>query len=177
MMYKKIEKKQKILDLYLDRLIKDNVISEAEAKEMEESVWAFLHKTHEEGEHFVSILSKYCEKTNNGLVKEMQASNWEESPWKGFKLLSTDPKFSDTCISEEMFKMVGKAMTTVPERFKVHSFLQRVMERKKIMIEKGEGIDWATAEALAIGSILAEGINVRIILQDVERGTFGNTNY
>ena len=41
------------------------------------------------------------------------------------------------------------------------------------MIETGEGIDWATAEALSLGSLLVEGVHVRLSGQDVERGTFG----
>ena len=40
------------------------------------------------------------------------------------------------------------------------------------MIETGEGIDWATGEALAFGSLLAEGVAVRLSGQDFGRGTF-----
>lgn len=77
-------------------------------------------------------------------------------------------------ISPEVFDAIGKAITTVPEGFKLHSNLAKMLQQKKAMIETGTGIDWATAEALAFGSLLTEGIPVRISGQDVERGTFSH---
>ena len=47
-------------------------------------------------------------------------------------------------------------------------------EARKAMIETGQGVDWATAEALAFGTLLAEGNHVRLSGQDVERGTFSH---
>jgi hypothetical protein len=60
----------------------------------------------------------------------------------------------------------------VPEGFNVHKTIQRFMDNRAKMIETGEGIDWAMAEALAFGTLLDEGIAVRLSGQDCERGTF-----
>ena len=77
-----------------------------------------------------------------------------------------------TAISEEEFQRLGKVLTTVPEGFTIHKTLQRIIDAKKAMFESGEGFDWATAEALAYGSLMAEGQSVRLSGQDTGRGTF-----
>src|SRR5262249_37340999 len=52
--------------------------------------------------------------------------------------------------------------------------ITRQLEAKRTAIETGEGIDWATAEALAFASLCAEGTHVRMSGQDSGRGTFSN---
>jgi 2-oxoglutarate dehydrogenase E1 component len=60
----------------------------------------------------------------------------------------------------------------VPEDFNLHRTLRRLFDRKAEMMATGEGFDWATAEALAFGSLLLEGFPVRLSGQDSGRGTF-----
>lgn len=74
----------------------------------------------------------------------------------------------------EILKNVGKAITTLPENFKPHRAVKKVYEQRAQMIETGEGIDWAVAEALAFATLLIEGNHVRLSGQDVERGTFSH---
>ena len=52
---------------------------------------------------------------------------------------------------------VGYAITRLPEDFKPHKQIKRVYDQRRKMIETGEGIDWAMAEALAFGTLLSEG--------------------
>jgi 2-oxoglutarate dehydrogenase E1 component len=61
---------------------------------------------------------------------------------------------------------------TVPEGFRLNPKIARQLEAKRAAIEAGEGIDWATAEALAIASLCAKGTHVRMSGQDSGRGTF-----
>jgi 2-oxoglutarate dehydrogenase E1 component len=61
---------------------------------------------------------------------------------------------------------------TIPEGFNAHPKIVRQLETKRVAIESGEGIDWATAEALALGTLLLEGHPVRLSGQDSQRGTF-----
>src|SRR5690606_40371095 len=63
-------------------------------------------------------------------------------------------------------------LVEVPKDFHVHRTIQRFLDNRAKMMETGEGIDWATAESLAFGSLVAEGSPVRLSGQDVERGTF-----
>jgi 2-oxoglutarate dehydrogenase E1 component len=67
---------------------------------------------------------------------------------------------------------VGRRITTIPSDFNAHKTVQRLLERRREMVERGEGIDWAMAEHLAFGTLLQEGFPVRLSGQDVERGTF-----
>ena len=60
----------------------------------------------------------------------------------------------------------------MPENFDANPKIVRQLEAKKAMIDSGEGIDWATGEALAFGSLLLEGHRVRLSGEDVQRGTF-----
>src|SRR6202008_3572902 len=69
-------------------------------------------------------------------------------------------------------KRVGHAISTAPEGVHLHKTIQRQLQAKRAMIDSGEGVDWATAEALAFGTLLTEGFPVRLSGQDSQRGTF-----
>lgn len=71
-------------------------------------------------------------------------------------------------------KTVGKAIATLPETFKPHKQVKKIYGDRAKMIETGEGVDWAVAEALAFATLLVEGNHVRLSGQDVERGTFSH---
>lgn len=73
-----------------------------------------------------------------------------------------------------MLKKVGRAITVLPDDFKPHKQVKKIYDDRAQMIETGEGIDWALAEALAFATLLSEGNHVRLSGQDVERGTFSH---
>lgn len=77
-------------------------------------------------------------------------------------------------VKPEILKTVGKAITTLPDNFRPHKGVRRVYEQRAHMIETGEGVDWALAEALAFATLIVEGNHVRLSGQDVERGTFSH---
>jgi 2-oxoglutarate dehydrogenase E1 component len=81
---------------------------------------------------------------------------------------------ADTAVSLDSLRAVGRAISRPPEQFHVHPKILRLLELKRERIESGSGIDWATAEALAFGSLLAEGVPVRLSGQDSGRGTFSH---
>jgi len=78
---------------------------------------------------------------------------------------------TDTAITPEMLKFLGNAFIDYPHGFDVHPKLRQVMDRRAASVNEG-GIDWATGELLAFGSILKEGTPVRLAGQDSRRGTF-----
>jgi 2-oxoglutarate dehydrogenase E1 component len=77
-----------------------------------------------------------------------------------------------TAIGEQDLEKLGDILTRVPEGFHIHKTLQRILDAKTEMFAGGAGVDWATAEALAFGSLLIDGNGVRLSGQDSGRGTF-----
>ena len=81
--------------------------------------------------------------------------------------------YFETPIDEGNLVRLNQTLTTVPEEFKLHPTVARVLERRaEILSDSKPGIDWAHAEALALGSVLQDGVAVRLTGQDCARGTF-----
>ena len=78
---------------------------------------------------------------------------------------------ASTAISAETLRAIGQAHIDVPEGFTVHPKLAALLERRAKMAVDG-GIDWGFAELAAFGSLLMEGVPVRLAGQDSQRGTF-----
>jgi 2-oxoglutarate dehydrogenase E1 component len=155
LMYKKIKKQKTSLAIYTERLVRDGLIPEGEIEDMKTVFQSQLNEEFEAGKNY---------KPNK--------ADWLDGRWS--HLESTDPEYQrgKTNISKARFKLIGDALTKLPEKFTPHRTLARILETKKEMIDSGKGIDWATAEALAFGSLLLEGFPVRLSGQDVTRGTF-----
>ena len=79
---------------------------------------------------------------------------------------------SPPAVAEELVREIGAVLTTIPADVAVHKTLVRIIDASREMFESGEGFDWATAEALAFGTLLREGHPVRLSGQDCGRGTF-----
>ncbi len=103
-------------------------------------------------------------------------ADWLDGRWSGLRAADsacrTIRAAARPACRPTWWKNSDVAMSAVPEGFNVHRTIQRFMENRRQMIETGEGIDWATAEALAFGSLVDEGHPVRLSGQDCERGTF-----
>ena len=100
-------------------------------------------------------------------------ADWLEGAWSGLDVArGYDPRRGKTDVPAETLKEVGLALTKVPVDFKLNRKIARQLDAKRKMIETGEGIDWATAEALAFGTLLVEGHPLRLSGQDSNRGTF-----
>src|SRR4029078_923552 len=102
-------------------------------------------------------------------------ADWFEGGWPGLGR-PDEPVLGrrniQTAIDDAEIQRLGEVLTTVPQDFEIHKTPQRILDAKKAMFESGEGFDWATAEALAFGSLVAEGHGVRLSGQDSGRGTF-----
>jgi len=77
-----------------------------------------------------------------------------------------------TGVKSKTLEAVADTLTRVPEGFNIHSKLKRILDDKKQRLEQDGTVDWAFAEALSFGTLLLEGIPVRLSGQDCERGTF-----
>src|SRR5690606_29277101 len=102
------------------------------------------------------------------------SADWLDGRWAGVKAAGDveDARRGETGVSTDILKEIGEKLSTVPEGFHLHRTIQRLLDNRRKAIETGEGIDWATGEALALATLGREGHPVRFSGQDVERGTF-----
>jgi 2-oxoglutarate dehydrogenase E1 component len=82
------------------------------------------------------------------------------------------PRVVETAISAEVLKRIGESQVSVPDGFTVHPRLLPQLQKRAQMVSEG-GIDWAMAETIAFGSLLLDGVPIRLAGQDSRRGTFG----
>ncbi len=154
-MYKNIKGHKTTLQLYTERLVKDGLIPEGEIEDMKAAFQARLNEEYEAGKQF---------KPNK--------ADWLDGRWKHLEREQAEYDAGTTAIAPETLADLGRALTSHPENFDIHKTVARQLDTKKEMFAKGQGFDWATAEALAFGSLLAEGFPVRLAGQDCTRGTF-----
>ena len=101
-----------------------------------------------------------------------QKADWLEGAWAGLERASGGDRKGNTAVSLDLLREVGARISAVPETFDANPKIRRQLDAKLKAISEGKDIDWATAEALAFGTLLAEGTPVRLSGQDVGRGTF-----
>jgi 2-oxoglutarate dehydrogenase E1 component len=101
-------------------------------------------------------------------------ADWLDGRWSIIKAGTEidDPRRGNTGVDVPLLKEIGAKITNVPEGFQVHRTIGRFLDNRRKAIETGQGIDWATAEALAFSTLLIDGHPVRLSGQDSERGTF-----
>ena len=79
---------------------------------------------------------------------------------------------ADTAITEEQVSRLTHAITTMPENFKLHPTVNKIIENRKLMGGGEHAMDWGFAETMAYAALLDEGYPVRLSGQDSGRGTF-----
>jgi 2-oxoglutarate dehydrogenase E1 component len=157
LMYKKIRSHPSTLDIYSKKLIGEGVVTEADVGTMKAEWRARLDTEFEAGQGY---------KPNK--------ADWLDGRWAGLKAAqdADDPRRGNTGVDMNVLSEIGQKITAVPKDFHVHKTIHRFLDNRRKAIETGEGIDWATGEALAFCSLLLEGHRVRLSGQDSERGTF-----
>ncbi|MBV9419643.1 MAG: 2-oxoglutarate dehydrogenase E1 component, partial [Alphaproteobacteria bacterium] len=155
LMYKAIKDHPTTLQLYTKQLVEEGTLTQAEADAMSK---AFLARLDEE---------LAASKTH-----KPEQADWLDGRWSGLGVAPKGDRRGDTAMPLDTVREVGAALTRVPEGFNVHKTVARNLEAKAEMFKSGEGFDWATAEALAFGTLLVEGIPVRFSGQDSTEGTF-----
>ncbi len=155
-MYQKIRQHKTTLQLYAERLVADGLIGEGEVEDLKAAFQAKLNSEFEAAKDY-----------------RPNKADWLDGRWKSLRPQPVGYyERGRTWISREVMQDIGRALTNVPPGFNLHKTLARILEAKGKMFETGEGFDWATAEALAFGSLLVEGFPVRLSGQDSIRGTF-----
>ncbi len=154
-MYKRIKTHKTTLQLYTERLVKDGLIPEGEIEDMKAAFQMHLNTEFEAGKDY---------KPNK--------ADWLDGRWSHLNREGEEYQRGQTAISPETMAEVGAALSTAPTGVDLHKTVVRQLDAKAEMFRTGQGFDWATAEALAFGSLLTEGYPVRLAGQDSTRGTF-----
>jgi 2-oxoglutarate dehydrogenase E1 component len=157
LMYKKIAALPTTRQIYAKKLIAEGVVTAEQVDKIAADFQSTLEADFQAAKSF-----------------KVNKADWLEGKWAGLGALSEEEEMREerTGVPVELLKEVGAAIARVPEGFHVNPKIARQLEAKKKMIETGQGIDWATAEALAFGTLCVENTPVRLSGQDSGRGTF-----
>jgi 2-oxoglutarate dehydrogenase E1 component len=159
LMYKRVAEKKLQLDMYVEKLISEGTFTKEDIDEHKKWVWGMLNDSFDRSKDY-----------------QPTGKEWLTSAWNGFKTpkeLATEVlPHLPTAVEPSILKNVADKISGAPEGFTLHRNLKRILGNRKKTVEEGKNIDWATAEALAFGSLVSEGYHVRVSGQDVERGTF-----
>lgn len=154
-MYKRIRAHRTTLQIYADRLVSEGVLTADEVDRMVED-W----RTHLQGEF------------DAGDDYKPNKADWMDGAWKNLSMAEDGARRGNSGVEVDQLVSLGNKITEVPEGFSAHKTIKRFMNNRRKVIEAGDGVDWALAEALAFGSLVSEGHPVRLSGQDCERGTF-----
>jgi 2-oxoglutarate dehydrogenase E1 component len=155
LMYARIKDHPTTREIYTRQLVSEGVVTEDEVNAWISEFEAFLDREFEAGKTF-----------------KPDKADWLDGKWSGLALPEGEERRGNTSVPIARLKSLGAAITAIPDGIDVHKNVRRVIEARKAAIESGEGLDWATAEHLAFGSLLQDGFPVRLAGQDSVRGTF-----
>jgi 2-oxoglutarate dehydrogenase E1 component len=155
MMYRTIARHPTTRQIYAKRLVEAGVLRDGEPDAIAAGFIAKLENQFETAKSY-----------------RPNKADWLEGAWAGLEQAPDDDRRGETGVTDERLREIGRGLVTVPKGFRLNPKIARQLDAKRAAIEAGEGIDWATAEALAIGSLCAEGTHVRMSGQDSGRGTF-----
>ena len=159
-LYKSIAKHQNPRDIYAAQLIAQNIITQADIKQLEIDYKNSLEVDLED--------SRKVEKT---IITPFMADEWEGlSLAKESKMMDV----GDTKVSERDLTEIATTITTLPSNKKFLRKIEKLIGDRKRMYFESDAMDWAMGELLAYGTLLKEGFDVRLSGQDVERGTFSH---
>ena len=163
LMYNLIEAKRSVRRLYTEALIGRGDITEEEATQLlrdyQERLERVFAETHAAQTSPIPIITKDAQ-----AVSDLERPIAQQAD-SGVN----DPQI--TAISSDMLAHIGATHLAIPEGFEVHHKLKPLLEKREKMSREG-GIDWGFGELTAFGSLLMEGVPVRMAGQDSRRGTF-----
>ena len=155
LMYKKIANHPTVREIYAKQLEAEELFKLGEANGLVQKFNAQLEQDFEASSSY-----------------RPNKADWLEGRWKDIGLAEGEARRGDTAASPELLQEVGYRLSTPPDNFNLNPKIRRQLKTKARMFESGEGIDWATGEALTFGTLLCESTPVRLSGEDCGRGTF-----
>lgn len=178
-MYHFINQHPTVIKLYLEKLESENVLSAAEYAAMSADFEAHLSGEYHHSREVPSSWDNPADtswkyewynmdgdsalSSVTGTVEPIEATPAPVKKQKYDRSTGVDVKFLEE---------VGSQLFRIPPGFAAHKKVEAIMNNRLRAVETGDRVDWGTAEMLAFGCLLVEGVNVRLSGQDCERGTF-----
>jgi 2-oxoglutarate dehydrogenase E1 component len=159
LMYRAISRKPGLKQVYADLLVKEGVVTPADVEAMTARYRAHLEQAYHES----AALAVHA-------GAQSMAGFWKD--YRGGRL-GRDAEVP-TGVDAETLRNIGETLAHVPRGFRVHPKLTKVLEARGEMARGKRPLDWAMAEALALGSLAWEGTRIRLVGQDTRRGTFSH---
>ncbi|HKD11400.1 MAG TPA: multifunctional oxoglutarate decarboxylase/oxoglutarate dehydrogenase thiamine pyrophosphate-binding subunit/dihydrolipoyllysine-residue succinyltransferase subunit [Thermoanaerobaculia bacterium] len=151
LMYRRIQGHPGVKALYAHRLVREGVLTEEEVAALEK-------RQHDRYEQALASAQEAAKRSAAAAPVHAGESGRVQS--------------AETAVTRETLAAIGRVLTTVPAGFNLNPKMVQQLARRAKMTEGAQPLDWATAEALAFGSLLLEGTPVRLSGQDSARGTF-----
>jgi 2-oxoglutarate dehydrogenase E1 component len=139
-------------EVWAARLVREGLLSDGDAKALDAEVQAAFDR----------------------VLTQVKAARAPEENGNGHHAAAPDLASVDTSVRPEALRSVNERLLTWPSDFKPLPKLAKLLERRRAALGEAGGIDWGHAEALALGSLLMQGVAVRLTGQDSERGTFSH---
>jgi 2-oxoglutarate dehydrogenase E1 component len=152
--YQRIADHPTVGDIYAKRLVDDGIVTEEDVEAMRESVAQALRDIQDDIRDYEP-------------VDDAKPSDEREAP--------SVP--DDTGVPFEMLEKINGATVALPDGFSPHPKLWRQLGRRASVFSPNREIDWGHAETLAVGSLLLEGVPIRLTGQDSQRGTFSHRHF
>ncbi len=154
LMYSKIGQHTGTRKLYADKLAAQSVCDAGYGDKLVDD----FRNAMDEGRHTVDpVLTNF---------KSQYAVDW--MPYLNRKWTDS----ADTAIPMDDLKRLGERVTTIPETFKLHSLVEKVLADRRKMASGEQALDWGMGEHLAFASLVSSGYAIRLSGQDSGRGTF-----
>jgi len=139
-------------EVWAARLVREGLLSDGDAKALDAEVQAAFDR----------------------VLTQVKAAPAPEENGNGHHAAAPDLASVDTSVRPDALRSVNERLLTWPSDFKPLPKLAKLLERRRAALGEAGGIDWGHAEALAFGSLLMQGVAVRLTGQDSERGTFSH---
>jgi 2-oxoglutarate dehydrogenase E1 component len=158
LLYRKIRARESVRRLYQGQLLERGILTPADVERLEEDLSGQLA-------HALEVI----ETRPPGPDEPYEP----RGPWTGFSRTCPEEE-PGTGVALDQLAQIAERLGRVPAGFHVHPKLTPLLEKRRKVVSDGGEIDWGMAEALAFGSLLAEGTSVRLSGQDSRRGTFSH---
>ena len=154
LMYKKIRAHSTTLNVYGKKLVENNIINQDEFEKMKVDFKNLLEEQYKTAKDYKPKIE------------------WYEGTWSRYKPEKGKDRRGQSGVDLSKILRISDKINSIPKEINIHKTITKILDLRKQSVIKKKGIDWSTAESLAIGTLLDEGFPVRLVGQDSGRGTF-----